>query len=114
MLPLGLLNASAGQPMMVELKSGESYNGHLVNCDNWMNINLKDVICTSADGDRFWKISEAYIRGSVIKYLRIPEEVLDKVKEKSANNSSNNNERTSQRGGRGGQRGGRRGGSSRN
>ena len=32
---------------MVELKSGETYNGMLVNCDAWMNVNLKDVIVTS-------------------------------------------------------------------
>ena len=32
---------------LVELKNGETYNGHLVNCDNWMNIQLKEVICTS-------------------------------------------------------------------
>jgi len=32
---------------LVELKNGETYNGHLVNCDNWMNVNLRDVICTS-------------------------------------------------------------------
>ena len=32
---------------MVELKNGETYNGHLVSCDNWMNINLREVICTS-------------------------------------------------------------------
>lgn len=33
--------------MLVELKNGDTYNGHLVNCDTWMNINLRDVICTS-------------------------------------------------------------------
>ena len=32
---------------LVELKNGETYNGHLVNCDNWMNIQLREVICTS-------------------------------------------------------------------
>lgn len=32
---------------MVELKNGETYNGHLVSCDTWMNLKLKDVICTS-------------------------------------------------------------------
>jgi small nuclear ribonucleoprotein (snRNP)-like protein len=31
----------------VELKNGETYNGHLVNCDTWMNIHLREVICTS-------------------------------------------------------------------
>ena len=32
---------------LIELKSGETYNGHLVNCDNFMNIMLREVICTS-------------------------------------------------------------------
>ncbi|KAG7162096.1 U6 snRNA-associated Sm-like protein LSm4-like [Homarus americanus] len=67
--------------MLVELKNGETYNGNLVSCDNWMNINLKDVICTSRDGDKFWRMPECYIRGSTIKYLRLPDEVIDLVKE---------------------------------
>ncbi|KAJ8305925.1 hypothetical protein KUTeg_016470 [Tegillarca granosa] len=46
-----------------------------------MNINLREVICTSRDGDRFWRMPECYIRGSTIKYLRIPDEVIDMVKE---------------------------------
>lgn len=33
------------------------------------------------DGDKFWRMSECYIRGSTIKYLRIPDEVIDLVKE---------------------------------
>ena len=35
---LSLLRTAAGHPMLVELKSGETYNGELVSCDNWMNI----------------------------------------------------------------------------
>ena len=31
----------------MELKNGETYNGHLVSCDTWMNIHLREVICTS-------------------------------------------------------------------
>jgi U6 snRNA-associated Sm-like protein LSm4 len=34
-------------PQLIELKSGETYNGHLVLCDTWMNIHLREVICTS-------------------------------------------------------------------
>ncbi|XP_036332855.1 U6 snRNA-associated Sm-like protein LSm4 [Rhagoletis pomonella] len=67
--------------MLVELKNGETYNGHLVSCDSWMNINLRDVMCTSKDGDRFWRMPECYVRGSTIKYLRIPDEVIDMVKD---------------------------------
>ncbi|RHY95723.1 hypothetical protein DYB37_005524 [Aphanomyces astaci] len=46
-----------------------------------MNINLKEVICTAKDGDRFWKLPECYIRGNTIKYIRIPDEILDMVVE---------------------------------
>ncbi len=31
----------------MELKNGETYNGNLMSCDNFMNIHLRDVICTS-------------------------------------------------------------------
>ncbi|RMJ24807.1 hypothetical protein PHISP_04319 [Aspergillus sp. HF37] len=67
--------------MLVELKNGETLNGHLVKCDNWMNLILKEVVQTSPEGDRFFKLPEVYIRGNNIKYLRVPEEVIDIVKE---------------------------------
>ena len=79
-----------------------------------MNINLREVICTSKvsflifkniqqtyenpslqDGDRFWRMNECYIRGSTIKYLRIPDEVIDLVKEDvtaKARSRQNNNQ----------------------
>ena len=44
-------------------------------------MSLRDVVCTSRDGDKFWKIPECYIRGNNIKYLRVPDEVIDKVVE---------------------------------
>ncbi|POM60587.1 U6 snRNA-associated Sm-like protein LSm4 [Phytophthora palmivora] len=79
MLPLSLLKTAQGHPMLVELKNGDTYNGHLVNCDTWMNVNLREVICTSKDGDRFWKMPECYIRGNTIKYIRVPNEILDMI-----------------------------------
>jgi hypothetical protein len=36
------------------------------------------------DGDRFWKIPECYIRGNSIKYLRIPDDIIDLVSEEEA------------------------------
>ncbi|CAI2177810.1 690_t:CDS:2 [Funneliformis geosporum] len=64
-----------------ELKNGETFNGHLVNCDNWMNLTLREVIQTSPEGDRFWRLPECYIRGNTIKYLRVPDEIIEMVKE---------------------------------
>ncbi|XP_003425963.1 U6 snRNA-associated Sm-like protein LSm4 [Nasonia vitripennis] len=117
MLPLSLLRTAQNHPMLVELKNGETYNGHLVSCDNWMNINLREVICTSRDGDKFWRMPECYIRGSTIKYLRIPDEVIDMVKEDVQMKSRGRGDMKgrggqNQRGGRGGGRGtfGNRGG----
>ncbi|CAM8997973.1 unnamed protein product [Rhodiola kirilowii] len=49
-----------------------------------MNIHLREVICTSKDGDRFWRMPECYIRGNTIKYLRVPDEVIDKVQEEKS------------------------------
>lgn len=39
--------------MLVELKNGETLNGHLVQCDTWMNLTLKEVVQTSPVG-RAW------------------------------------------------------------
>ncbi|CZS83913.1 unnamed protein product [Fusarium graminearum] len=97
-LPLGLLNAAQGHPMLVELKNGETLNGHLVSCDTWMNLTLKEVVQTSPEGDRFVRLPEVYVKGNNIKYLRVPDEIIDQVSE-------------SQKGQQGGFRGGRGGGS---
>ncbi|KAK9811098.1 hypothetical protein WJX73_002439 [Symbiochloris irregularis] len=83
MLPLLLLKTAQKHPVLVELKNGETYNGHMVQCDSWMNVHLREVICTSQEGDRFWRMAEAYIRGNTIKYVRVPPEVIDKVQEES-------------------------------
>ncbi|XP_037070976.1 U6 snRNA-associated Sm-like protein LSm4, partial [Pollicipes pollicipes] len=106
MLPLSLLRTAQSHPMLVELKNGETYNGHLVSCDNWMNINMREVICTSRDGDKFWRMPECYVRGSTIKYLRIPDEVIDMVKEEVMAKGRGRGDGK----GRGGQRGRGRGG----
>jgi U6 snRNA-associated Sm-like protein LSm4 len=42
-----LLNAAQGHPMLVELKNGETLNGHLVSCDTWMNLILREVVQTN-------------------------------------------------------------------
>ncbi|KAI9202732.1 uncharacterized protein BJ171DRAFT_513085 [Polychytrium aggregatum] len=120
MLPLNLLNAAVGHPVLIELKNGESYNGILVSCDNWMNVSLREVIQTGADGERFWRLPEAYIRGNTVKYLRLKDEVLIKALEKKRyeqksgghhdRDGNNNNNNRGPGGGRGGSSAGSRGG----
>ncbi len=67
-LPLGLLNAAQGHPMLVELKNGETLNGHLSNWDTWMNLTLKEVVQTSPEGDKFFRLPEVYVRGNNVEY----------------------------------------------
>ena len=57
--------------MLVELKNGETLNGHLVNCDTWMNLTLKEVVQTSPEGDKFWRLPECYVRGNNVWVFRI-------------------------------------------
>ncbi|KAJ5604520.1 hypothetical protein N7510_009674 [Penicillium lagena] len=57
--------------MLVELKNGETLNGHLVNCDNWMNLILREVVQTSPEGDRFFRLPEVYIRGNNVCLLSL-------------------------------------------
>ncbi|KAL7413603.1 hypothetical protein BDY24DRAFT_340457, partial [Mrakia frigida] len=114
-LPLTLLNAAQNKPMLVELKNGETFNGHLVSCDNFMNVILREVFQTSADGERFWKMKECYVRGNTIKYLRVADSVLDSVQADQAKMRENNRgprggNDSRGGGGRGGPPGGRGGG----
>ncbi|KAL6755371.1 hypothetical protein V8C86DRAFT_221858 [Haematococcus lacustris] len=83
MLPLSLLKTAQGHPVLIELKTGDTYNGHLVLCDTWMNVHLREVIYTSKNADQFWRMPEVFLRGNTIKYIGVPDEVLEKVKEES-------------------------------
>ncbi|UZJ56343.1 hypothetical protein CBS101457_005663 [Exobasidium rhododendri] len=120
MLPLSLLNAAKGKPILVELKNGETFNGHLDNCDAFMNLTLTEVYQTSNTGEQFWKLPECYIRGSTVKYCRVADALVDTVKEseeeakrqRQAQGSLSGGVAMGVRGGRGGGgRGGGRGGS---
>jgi U6 snRNA-associated Sm-like protein LSm4 len=81
MLPLGLLNAARRQAVLVEVKSGETFNGTLLACDVWMNIRLGDVVRTDADGVRCHALREVLVRGSAVKCVRLPDNVIDAAHE---------------------------------
>ena len=54
--------------MLVELKNGETLNGHLVNCDTWMNLTLKEVVQTNPEGTVFLRLPEVYVRGNNVSF----------------------------------------------
>eukprot|EP01054_Gregarina_sp_Poly1_P002898 Gregarina_sp_Poly_1__2897@NODE_180_length_11843_cov_115_676376_g160_i0_p12_GENE_NODE_180_length_11843_cov_115_676376_g160_i0NODE_180_length_11843_cov_115_676376_g160_i0_p12_ORF_typecomplete_len126_score9_33LSM/PF01423_22/3_4e16SMATX/PF14438_6/0_084FoP_duplication/PF13865_6/2_8_NODE_180_length_11843_cov_115_676376_g160_i025662943 len=107
-LPLSLLRAASNHPLLVELKNGETYSGTLVGNDGFMNLHLKTVVCTSKDGDKFWKMPICYIRGSSIKYVRFSEDVVAAAREfpdLATGASSGTLKQSDHRGGRGRGRG---------
>ncbi|KAG5984307.1 hypothetical protein E4U55_005278 [Claviceps digitariae] len=71
--------------MLVELKNGETLNGHLIQCDTWMNLTLREVVQTSPGGDKFVRLKEAYVKGNNIKYLRVDNDIIDQVSESQKN-----------------------------
>lgn len=81
MLPLTLLNAAQGRTLDIECKSGRNYSGKMKACDLSMSVTLEEASCTSAkDGERE-SFPELYIRGSSIKYIRVPDELLSDIVE---------------------------------
>ena len=60
---------------MVDTKNGESYEGILEGCDNYMNLRLAQVTISSADG-RFHSSKLTFIRGNNIKSIQFEESVL--------------------------------------
>jgi len=58
--PLHLLKCAEKSYILVELKSGESYNGTLDSADKFMNLRLLEVTQTSKEGDKFHKLPEIF------------------------------------------------------
>ncbi|KAG7191773.1 RNA processing protein [Scheffersomyces spartinae] len=77
--------------ILIELKNGETLNGDLVNCDSWMNMTLSNVVQTSSLGNKFLQIPEIYVRGNHIKFMRIPDEIMDYAKEQQQLNQEQRN-----------------------
>lgn len=76
---MNALRGALAGPVLVELKSGESYNGTLENADFYMNLKLTGATLTSPDGTEFFKMDEVYLRGNSVKSLRFADDVLEKA-----------------------------------
>lgn len=71
-IPIKLMHESEGHVVTVELKTGETYRGELIDCeDNW-NCQLKDVTATGRDG-RVKQLEHLFIRGGRIRFIIVPD-----------------------------------------
>ena len=71
-VPIKLLNEAQGHIVSLELNNGISYRGKLIEAEDNMNVQLKDVVIIGKDGST-QKASQVYIRGSQIQFFSLPE-----------------------------------------
>ncbi|KAF2705941.1 Sm-like ribonucleoprotein [Pleomassaria siparia CBS 279.74] len=71
-IPIKLLNEAAGHTITLEIDSGEVYRGKLLEAEDNMNVQLKDITVTARDG-RVSHLEQVYIRGSHVRYFIVPD-----------------------------------------
>lgn len=71
-IPIKLLHEAEGHTVTVEMKTGETYRGQLLEAeDNW-NCQVGEVTATAKDG-KISKLEHIFLRGSKINFLVIPD-----------------------------------------
>ncbi|ONH69658.1 Small nuclear ribonucleoprotein Sm D3 [Cyberlindnera fabianii] len=69
-IPVKLLSEAQGHVVSLELNSGETYRGKLVEYN--MNVQLNDITVTSREG-KVTHLDNAFVRGSNIRFFVVPE-----------------------------------------
>eukprot|EP00239_Pterosperma_sp_CCMP1384_P006593 CAMPEP_0197847058 /NCGR_PEP_ID=MMETSP1438-20131217/5175_1 /TAXON_ID=1461541 /ORGANISM="Pterosperma sp., Strain CCMP1384" /LENGTH=107 /DNA_ID=CAMNT_0043458871 /DNA_START=149 /DNA_END=469 /DNA_ORIENTATION=- len=71
-IPVKLLHEAEGHIVTIELTTGETYRGQLVEAeDNW-NCQMEDITFTAKDG-RVTQLEHIFLRGSRVRFLIIPD-----------------------------------------
>ncbi|KAI6902953.1 hypothetical protein KC334_g7404 [Hortaea werneckii] len=65
-IPIKLLNEATGHQVTVEIDSGQTYRGKLVEAEDNMNCQLENINVTQRDG-RVTHLDRVYIRGSHVE-----------------------------------------------
>ncbi|CAH0058884.1 unnamed protein product [Clonostachys solani] len=84
-IPIKLLNEAEGHIVTLEITSGQTYRGKLLEGNSqlltWrfphvaednMNVQLKDITVTARDG-RVSHLDQVYIRGSHVRFFIVPD-----------------------------------------
>ncbi|KAM5446757.1 hypothetical protein MaudCBS49596_006363 [Microsporum audouinii] len=75
-IPIKLLNEAQGHVITLEITSGHVYRGKLLEAEDNMNVQLKDITVTARDG-RVSHLDQVYIRGSHVKFFIVPDMLSD-------------------------------------
>ncbi|RKO99842.1 hypothetical protein CXG81DRAFT_27410, partial [Caulochytrium protostelioides] len=71
-VPLKLLHESLGHVVTLELHSGVTYRGLLLEVEDTMNCQLRNLTATARDG-RVTHLEQVYIRGGHVRFFIVPD-----------------------------------------
>ena len=71
-VPIKLMHEAEGHTVTIELKTGEVFRGFLVESEDNMNCQLSGITYTARDG-RMSELEHAFIRGSKIRFMILPD-----------------------------------------
>ncbi|KAK9481331.1 hypothetical protein V1514DRAFT_287601 [Lipomyces japonicus] len=71
-IPIKLFNEAQGHVVTIELTSGQTYRGKLIEVEDNMNCQLRDITLTARDG-RVSHLEQVYIRGSHVRFIIVPD-----------------------------------------
>jgi small nuclear ribonucleoprotein D3 len=71
-VPIKLLHEATGHIVTCELTNGTLYRGRMVDAEDSMNVQLREVTVTHRDG-RVQQLETVYLRGSHVRYFIVPD-----------------------------------------
>ncbi|KEI40730.1 uncharacterized protein L969DRAFT_33526, partial [Mixia osmundae IAM 14324] len=71
-IPCKLLHESVGHVITIELKTGQTYRGKLLDAEDNLNISMSQITVTQRDG-RVTQLDQVYIRGPMINFFIVPD-----------------------------------------
>jgi small nuclear ribonucleoprotein D3 len=71
-IPIKLLHEAKGLVVSIEIKTGQTYKGKLLNVEDNMNMQLKEVTVIARDG-QVTTTDTCFLRGSNIRFVAVPD-----------------------------------------
>lgn len=75
-LPIKLLNEAQGHVVSLELVTGDTYRGRLIESEDNMNLQLRDATVTKVGaqgGEEVVRMDTVFIRGSQVRFITVPD-----------------------------------------
>ncbi|ODV69065.1 Sm-like ribonucleo protein [Hyphopichia burtonii NRRL Y-1933] len=72
-IPVKLLNEAQGHIISLELTTGDTYRGKLLENEDNMNLSLYDVTITKGRTGATSYMNQVFVRGSMIRFVSVPD-----------------------------------------